>query len=88
MKNIKLIIKEWADTIESEDGEEFLNFAQGLNITEFAIENGIKVIWIANGLYNIAKGEAIRETDGEEARAIISELEEYGVEFTEGGAAE
>ena len=81
MKNIKLIVKEWADTIESEDGEEFLNFAEGLNISGFCIEDGIKTIWLANGLYNIAKGEAIRETDGEKARAIIEELEAYGIEF-------
>lgn len=33
--------------------------------------------------WSYAGGEAIRETDGEKAKAIIKELEAYGVEFRE-----
>lgn len=82
MRNINEIINEWFETIEG-GAEEFLNFAEGLSISGFCTEDGIKVIYIANGLYYIAKGEAIRETDGEKARAIIKELESYGIEFEE-----
>ena len=78
MKAITEIIIEWYNTI---DTEEFLNYAEGLNINEFTIENGIKTIWLENGLYYIAHGEAIRETDSHEAKAIITELEAYGIEF-------
>ena len=78
MKAINEIINEWFNTI---DTEEFLDYAEGLNINEFTIENGIKTIWIENGLYYIAHGYAIRETDGEKAKAIINELETYGIEF-------
>ena len=78
MRNINDIINEWYNTI---DTEEFLDYAEGLNINEFTIENGIKTIWLENGLYYIAHGEAIRETDSPEAKAIINELEAYGIEF-------
>lgn len=86
MRNIKEVVNEWFETIEGGTGEEFLDFAEGLNISGFCIEDGARVIYLANGLYNIADGVAIRETDGEKARAIIEELEAYGVEF--GRAAE
>ena len=78
MRNITDIINEWFETIET---EEFLDYAEGLNINEFTTENGVKVIWIENGLYYIAHGYAIRETDGAKAKAIIHELERYGIEF-------
>jgi hypothetical protein len=81
MRNITDIINEWYETIYDSDAESFLDFAQGLNINEFTTENGIKTIWLENGMYYIAHGYAIRETDGEKAREIIAELEEYGIEF-------
>lgn len=84
MKNINDIINEWYKTIYDFDNDAFLDFAQGLNINEFTIENGIKTIWLENGMTYTAHGYAIRETDGDKARAIITELEGYGVEFTEG----
>ena len=86
MRNTKEVINEWYETIEGGSGEEFLDFAEGLNISGFCIEDGTRVIYLADGLHYIADGAAIRETDGEKARAIIEELEAYGVEF--GRAAE
>ena len=87
MRNMKEVINEWYETIEGGTGEEFLDFAEGLNISGFCIEDGARVLYLADGLHYIADGAAIRETDGEKARAIIEELEAYGVEFIEGGAA-
>lgn len=81
MKNINDIINEWYDTIYDSDAESFLDFAQGLNINEFITENGVKTIWLENGMTYTAHGQAIRETDGEKAQAIIKELEDYGIEF-------
>lgn len=81
MKNINDIINEWYETIFDSDTDAFLDFAQGLNINEFTIENGVKTIWLENGMTYTAHGYAIRETDGEKAREIIAELEEYGIEF-------
>lgn len=81
MRNITDIINEWHETIYDFDNDAFLDFAEGLNINEFTIENGIKTIWLEDGMAYTAHGYAIRETDGEKARAIITELEEYGIEF-------
>ena len=89
MRDIHEIINEWFETLEASGdartmaGDEFLDYAEGLNINELVIENGIKTIWLENGLYYIAHGEAIRETDGEKAKAIIEELEACGFEFRE-----
>jgi len=81
MRNINDIITEWHETIFDSDTNAFLDFAEGLNINEFTTENGIKTIWLEDGMTYTAHGYAIRETDGEKARAIITELEEYGIEF-------
>lgn len=79
MKSIKQIVNEWYETIDNID--EFLDFAEGLNINEFVVENGIRTIWLEDGMYYIAHGECIRETDGEKAREIINTLRECGIEF-------
>lgn len=84
MRNINDIINEWYETIYDFDTDAFLDFAEGLNINEFTTENGIKTIWLEDGMTYTAHGVAIRETDGDKARAIIAELEGYGVEFEEG----
>lgn len=81
MININCIIDEWYETIYSKDGEAFLDFAEGLNINEFVIEDGVRTIWLENGMYYISHDACIKETDGDKARAIINELEEYGIEF-------
>lgn len=79
MLDTRYIIDEWYKTIDEDD--EFLDFAEGLNINEFVIENGVRTIWLENGMYYIAHGYCIRETDGDKAKAIIDELEAYGIEF-------
>lgn len=79
MKSIKQIVNEWYETIDNID--EFLDFAEGLNINEFVVENGVRTIWLEDGMYYIAHGECIRETDGEKAREIINTLRECGIEF-------
>lgn len=85
MRSINCIVDEWYETIDSADGEAFLTFAQGLNINEFVIERGVRTIWLEDGMYYIAHGACIRETDNKKARAIINELEEYGFEFKDRG---
>lgn len=84
MRDINEIVKEWYDTIESEDPEEFLDFAEGLNINEFITEDGVRTIWLENGMSYIAHGYAIRETDSSEAKAVIDELQHFGIDFEEG----
>ena len=79
MKSIKQIVNEWYETIDNID--EFLGFAEGLNINEFVVEDGVRTIWLEDGMYYIAHGECIRETDGEKAREIINTLRECGIEF-------
>ena len=81
MRNINCIIEEWYETIYSADGDAFLDFAQGLNINEFVIEDGVRTIWIEDGMHYIAHGACIKETDSDKARAIINELQEFGIEF-------
>ena len=81
MRNIKCIIEEWYSTIDSTDPDAFLDFAQGLNINEFVVEDGVRTIWIEDGMYYIAHGACIKETDGAKEKAIIDELEEYGIDF-------
>ena len=79
------IIKEWARLAEEGDIDEFLDFAEGMNINEFTVENGVRTIWIEDGMYYIAHGFAIRETDSREAKAIIDCLQECGIDFENRG---
>lgn len=78
MKPVLEIINEWYNLIGT---DEFLDFAEGLNINEFVIEDGVRTIWLENGMYYIAHGACIKETDGHKAERIIKTLEEYGIEF-------
>ena len=80
-QRVKEVIREWATV---EDIEEFLDFAEGMDISGFCIENGEKVIYIANGLYNIADGYRIGENDGKAEKYIIDTLEDCGIDFMEG----
>ena len=79
-KAIRQIIDEWWDL---QDSDEFLDYGQGLNINEFVIEDGVRIIWLEDGMHYIAHGEAIRETDGYKALGIIQTLEDYGIHFIE-----
>lgn len=83
MRSINCIIDEWYETIYSADSEAFLDFAEGLNINEFVTEDGVRTIWLEDGIHYIGHGVCIRETDSNKAKAIIDELEEYGIDFEE-----
>lgn len=77
------IISNWYNLILDSDSEAFLDFAEGLNINEFVIENGERVIYFEDGIHYIAHGERMGENDGIEEKEIINLLQEYGVEFRE-----
>ena len=77
-QRMKEIIKEWA---RIEDLDEFLDFAEGVDISGFATENGERVIYIANGLYNVADGYRIAEWNNKEELYIIRMFAECGFEF-------
>lgn len=79
-EHIKGVVQEWAKV---EDFEEFLDFAEGMDISGFCIENGERVIYIANGLYNIADGYRIGENDGKAEKYIIEQFAECGIDFEE-----
>ena len=81
MKEKKQIVDEWFKKID--DAEKFLDFAEGLHINEFAIENGERVIWLEDGMHYIAHGERIGEKDDEKEKEIIEALEACGIEFKE-----
>lgn len=81
MKSKAEIINEWHATIE--DTEKFLDFGEGLNINEFTVEKGERVIWLEDGNHYIAHGMRIGELDGAKAKEIIETLEECGVDFEE-----
>lgn len=81
MVDMNYIIEKWYETIEG-GGDEFLDFAEGLNINEFTVEDGIRIIWLEDGMHYIAHGACIKETDSDKAKAIINELEAYGIEFS------
>ena len=83
MRDTKEIVKEWRDAIYDEDPEAFLDFAQGLNINEFTVEDGVRTVWLEDGMYYIAHGACIKETDSPEAKEVIDALEEYGFDFEE-----
>lgn len=74
------IINKWADTLE-EGGEAFLNFAEGLHISESCTQDGEKVLYIEDGIYYLGRGFRMGENDGEKQRATIEELEACGLEF-------
>ena len=84
MRPVKDIVKEWASVAEFGDVDEFLDYAQGLNINGFVIEDGVRTIWIEDGVHYIAHGYVIRETDSEDAKTIMDTLEECGLEFEAG----
>lgn len=76
----KEIIKKWHATLE-EGCDALLDFAEGLNINEFVIENGERVVWFEDGNTYRAHAYRMGERDGEEEKEIIETLEECGVEF-------
>lgn len=85
MKDIKQVVEEWWDSMYGENGdiEKFMDFAEGLNINDFVVENGEKIVWLEDGINYIAHGERIGEFDGKKEKEIIKTLEEVGVDFIE-----
>ena len=76
----RAVIKEWAATID-QDGDAFLDFAEGLHISEFCTQDGERVVYVEDGMYYLGRGFRMGEKDGEEEKAIIQKLEEFGIEF-------
>mgnify|MGYP003590693237 CR=1 FL=1 len=64
-----------------EDNQLIARFSDIFNGKPFHYEC---TIWLENGMYYIAHGEAIRETDNAKAKAIIDTLAEYGIDFVRG----
>lgn len=84
MKKVeKRIVNNWYKTIE--DSEKFLDFADGLNINSFRLENGVRKVLFEDGVYTYSVDREMCETDGEKEKEIIDLLEECGVEFREVG---
>lgn len=79
-QRIKECVREWA---RIEDFDEFLDFAQGMDISGFTTENGERVIYLANGMYNTADGARIGENDGTDEKYIIEQLAQAGIDFEE-----
>ena len=77
------IVNNWYEALCSDNLDDFLDFAEGLNINEFVIENGEKVVYLEDGNNYIAHGECIGKNDNNKAKEIIKALEECGVEFKE-----
>ena len=77
----KRIVNNWYKTIDN--SEKFLDFAEGLNINSFRIENGVRKVLFEDGVYTYSVDREMCETDGEKEKAIIEMLVECGVDFRE-----
>lgn len=74
------IINAWAEELEK-SADAFLNFAEGLHISECCTQGGEKVVYIEDGVYYLGRGFRMGENDGEAQKNIISALEASGLEF-------
>lgn len=83
MKRIaKELVERWHATLEK-DNEEFLDFAEHIDINSFVVENGVRKVLFENGnTYSVDREMA--ETDGDMEQEIIETLVECGVDFREG----
>lgn len=79
----KELIERWHDTLIDDEHDTFLDFAEGLHINEFVVENGERVIYFEDGMYYIAHGWKMGEKDGVYEKEIIDALEECGIDFKE-----
>ena len=80
-RRMTVCIEEWYELTET---EEFLDYIDGLDVSGFAIENGERVVYFANGLYNIADAYRMGENDGEKEKKIIETLLDCGIDFNDG----
>lgn len=86
MKKVeKYIVDNWHKTLEDggSGSEDFLDFAEGLNINSFRIENGVRKVLFEDGVYSYSVDREMCETDGEKEKDIIEELVACGVDFYE-----
>lgn len=74
------IVDSWHKALLA-NSEAFLDFAECLNINEFVVENGERVVWLEDGNYYIAHALRIGENDGAKEKEIIETLAGCGVEF-------
>lgn len=74
------IINAWAEELEK-GADAFLNFAEGLHISESCTQGGERVLYFEDGLYYLGRGFRMGENDGEAQKDIISALEDSGLEF-------
>lgn len=75
----KELVERWHATLEK-NNEEFLDFAECIDINSFMVENGVRKVLFENGnTYSVDREMA--ETDGEKEREIIEALAECGVDF-------
>lgn len=84
MKKVeKRIVNNWYKILENggSGGEEFLDFAERVNINSFRKENGVRKVLFEDGVYTYSVDREMCETDGEKEKAIIEELEACGVDF-------
>lgn len=79
MKKVeKELVERWHATLENT--EEFLDFAEHIDINSFVVENGVRKVLFENGnTYTVDREMA--ETDGDMEREIIETLAECGVDF-------
>ena len=79
MKKVeKELVGRWHATLENT--EEFLDFAEHIDINSFVVENGVRKVLFENGnTYSVDREMA--ETDGDMEREIIETLAECGVDF-------
>lgn len=79
MKKVeKELVERWHATLENT--EEFLDFAEHIDINSFVVENGVRKVLFENGnTYSVDREMA--ETDGDMEQEIIETLAECGVDF-------
>lgn len=81
MRTLKTsIINAWAEELEK-DTDAFLNFAEGLHISESCTQGGERVLYIEDGIYYLGRGFRMGENDGKAQKNIIDALESCGLEF-------
>ena len=81
MRTLKTsIINAWAEELDKDLGA-FLDFAEGLHISECCTQGGERVVYIEDGIYYLGRGFRMGENDGEAQKTIIDALEDCGLEF-------
>lgn len=81
MRTLKTsIINAWAEELEK-DMDAFLDFTEGLHISESCTQGGERVLYFEDGMYYLGRGFRMGENDGEAQKNIISALEDSGLEF-------